>query len=179
MLTQAFTQRSPGTGTYGYRTFWNYIFKGRLHRRTKYFPASSVQKALGESSHWLGLGHQGWQSAATHGYYGWHGEREAPKGREGMFQEEGGVPEVEKSHIYNPGIFQTQTATYIGQGVMKIIPGLQSAEIKNEKGKTEQNQTVPNSITFCETFVLIMAMCVWYICVLGNNGKISYCGFWF
>ena len=51
-----------------------------------------------------------------------------------MFQVEGGIPEVEKSHIYNPGIFQTWTATYIGQGVMKIIPGLQSAEIKNEKG---------------------------------------------
>lgn len=51
-----------------------------------------------------------------------------------MFQEEGGVPEVEKSHIYNPGIFQTWAVTYDRAGVMKIIPGLQLAEIKNEKG---------------------------------------------
>lgn len=44
MLTQTFSQRSPGTGTYGYRTFWDYIFKAHLHRRTKYFLPAQFKK---------------------------------------------------------------------------------------------------------------------------------------
>lgn len=67
------------------------------------------------------------------GYYGWRGEREVPKGREVMFQEEGRVSGGGKSHIHSPSIFQTRTATYLGEGVVKLISELQSAEFK--KGK--------------------------------------------